>query len=246
MSRIDKVLSEKHISSDHINLYDWSGRDGEYGTRNEEDLRTVFLNMDIALKYIHDHGYCVKSFNPLEIELLNMSMDQIRFKYLLEMPNDAIKRKRLIQEDIFNSSCVQIGIYTNSLKYLNRDFLKSNFDEFAKHIPQGDVPYYRGVIQRNAAVYLCEYALEKRNRDLENLEKELGEEGVGLGGKQLTKSNGKSLLDEPLSNDRINDNIYRQINGLKDAAFINFLIIPTIIIILFVAISLLILLFTSI
>ena len=176
MSNLVKFPGTKNNQFDNINLYDWSGRDGEYGTRNEEDLRTVFLNMDIALKYIHDHGYCVKSFSPLDIELLSGSMEQIKFNYLLEMPIDALDRKKLIQEDIFNSSCVQIGIYTNTLKNLRKEFLKSNFDDFAKHIPQSDVAYYRGVIQRNAAVYLSEYALEKRNRDLESLEKELGEE----------------------------------------------------------------------
>lgn len=245
MSNLVKFPGTKNDRFDNVNLYDWSGRDGEYGTRNEEDLRIVFLNMDIALKYIHDHGYCVKSFNPLDIDLLEGSMEHIKFNYLLEMPIDALDRKKLIQEDIFNSSCVQIGIYTNTLKNLRKEFLKSNFDDFAKHIPQGDVAYYRGVIQRNAAVYLSEYALEKRNRDLESLEKELGEEGIGVS-KQYSKNNGKSLLDEPLSNDKINDNIYKQINGLRDAAFVNYLIIPSIVLFLLGAISLVVLLFSSI
>ena len=71
------------------------------------------------------------------------------------------------------------------MKYLNPDFVKENFDEFAQFIPSGDVPYYRGVIQRGASVYFCEFALEKRNRDLADLEKQLGE-GDGKG-KQLMK-----------------------------------------------------------
>ena len=76
----------------------------------------------------------------------------------------------MIKEDIFNSSLIQVGIYSKSLKYLNPEFLKENFDDFPQFIPQGDVPYYRGVIQRGASVYFCEFALEKRKRDLEDLE----------------------------------------------------------------------------
>ena len=42
----------------------------------------------------------------------------------------------------------------------------------------------------------------------------------------------KSLyLDKTPSNDQINDNIYKQINGIRDGAFISTLAIPTIIII---------------
>lgn len=30
----------------------------------ETDMQKVFLNMDIALKYIHDHDYCIADFSP--------------------------------------------------------------------------------------------------------------------------------------------------------------------------------------
>jgi len=187
---------------------------------NEEDRREVFLNMDRALKYIHDHGYCIEVFYPTEIKVLNNDNSYIQFNKLVELSSDPIIRKEMIKEDIFNSSLIQIGIYSNSLKYLNPEFLKENFDEFSQFIPEGDIPYYRGVVQRGASVYFCEYALEKRNRDLENLEKELGEESD----KTLTKTQ-----DPDITNNRVNDQIYRQINGMNDAAFVNLLLIPTII-----------------
>ena len=191
---------------------------------SEEELRDVFLNMDIALKYIHDHGYCVEVFYPTEIEILNNQIDHIQFKKLLELSSNPNIRKSMIKEDIFNSTLIQIGIYTNALNLLNPEFLREHFDEFSQFIPEGDIPYYRGVIQRGASVYFCEYALEKRNRDLAQLEQELGENS---GGKSLKKTNDYNIGLESLSNDKINDSIYRQINGLKDSAFINFLLIPT-------------------
>ena len=188
---------------------------------SEEELRSIFLNMDRALKYIHDHGYCIEVFYPTEIKVLNNEDDHIQFNKLVELSQDGSIRREMVKEDIFNSSLIQIGIYSKSLKYLTPEFLRENFDSFSQFIPADDIPYYRGVVQRGASVYFCEYALEKRNRDLIELEKELG----GEDNKTLVKQ----PQNEDLTNNKVNDQIYRQINGLRDAAFVNLLLIPTII-----------------
>ena len=189
---------------------------------SDDEMRSVFLNMDRALKYIHEHDYCIEIFHPSYIDVLNNSDDYIQFKRLIELSKDLITRKKMIQEDIFHSSLIQIAFYLkmSDLNQLNPDFLKENFDEVAQFIPSEDVPYYRGVIQRGASVYFCEYALEKRNRDLAELEKQLGEDS----------SNEKVYLKDNISitNDSVNDIIYKQINGLKDRAFIHSLLIPAI------------------
>lgn len=190
----------------------------------EEDLRATFLNMDRALKYIHDHGYCIQVFHPSAIEVLNNDEDYIQFKYLMELSGDPVTRKKMIKEDIFNSSLIQVGIYSNSLKYLSPEFLKENFDSFVQFLPSSDVPYYRGVVQRGAAVYFCEYALEKRNRDLEELENELGEMKDEMDRQYIKDKDNISI-----TNDAVNDVIYKQINGLKDAAFVNWLLVPTVV-----------------
>ena len=89
-------------------------------------------------------------------------------------------------------------------------------------IPQGDIPYYRGVVQRGASVYFCEYALEQRNRELEELDRELLED---VGGKTL-------LSDAEVDNNKVNDVIYKEINSLKYSAFINLLLIPVIVLVM--------------
>lgn len=195
---------------------------------NEEDMREVFLNMDIALKYIHDHGYCIEVFYPSRIEVIDNRPDHIQFDNLMELSVNDMSRRNMIKEDVFNSALIQIGMYTNTLRSLTPEFLKSNFDEIARFLPEGDVPYYRGVVQRGASAYFCDYAAEKRKRDLEQLEKQFQE---SEGGNTLQKSNGHNIVTSPFSNDRINDSIYKQINGLKDAAFVNYLAIPTIVLI---------------
>ena len=205
---------------------------------SEEERRTVFLNLDNTLKYIHDHGYCVDVFYPTMIDVLNNQPNQIRFRKLEETLSEREKkdphkdkiRDEKIREDLFRSSFNQIGIYSNTLKYLTPEFLKDNFDSFIQFLPEEDINYYRGIIQRNAKVYFYEYDRERRNRELNNLNEQLGEGDTSNKG-QMVKSNGKNIGVEPINNDRVNNSIYRQINVLQDAAFIHILIIPTTIII---------------
>ena len=208
---------------DKCNLFEWISLHG-----TEEEKRDVFLNMDIALKYIHNHGYCIEAFYPSCIDVLDEKSDHIYFERLCELSSDPTTRKEEIKKDIFNSSLIQIGIYTNTLKTLTPEFVKEYFDDLSRFLPEGDVPYYRGVVQRGASVYFSEFALEKMNRDLQQLEKEIN---ASEGKKNNETSSDIDKAADDLSNDEINDRIYRQINGSRDAAFINSLIIPTLILI---------------
>ncbi len=220
-------MSSVNISKSHqyeeVSLDSWVNP-----YRDDEEMREIFLNMDRAMKYLHERGYCVKSFNPRRIKILNNATNQIRFE-TLEMTKDPIEQRQIIKEDIFNSSFIQVGIYSKCLPYLKREFLKDNFDQFAQFIPEGDVPYYRGVIGRGASVYFCEYAMEKVNRDLAAMESAIaGQSGVQ---KQMSLQNKK--YDDTGINDKINDSIYKEISkGRKEAAFVSFLLFPTALLIL--------------
>ncbi len=204
----------------------------------EEDIRTVFINMDIALKYIHEHGYCIEVFYPSEIEILNNELDHIQFKKLIELSRDPAIKQQMIKEDLFNSALMQIGLYfysdglglsINTILYnLKPEILKENFDAYSQVIPEGDTPYYRGIILRGATVYLCEFVQEKNNRELQELEKQLAPDDQ--------KNFEPAQIKKVPSNNKVNDNIYRQINGLRDAAFISVLTIPTVIIIVMIII----------
>ena len=218
------------INGQSISLKSWID-----SFRDEEEMKEIFLNMDRALKYIHEHGYCIQTFDPNCIEILNDSLNQIRFCELMKMPDDSMQQKKIIKEDIYNSSFIQIGLYTNCLSYLKKEFLKSNFDGFVTFLPENDVPYYRGVIERGASVYLCEFVAERTKRDLANLEKELTGENV----KPL---NSVSAYNPSGVNDQINDSIYRHINSKRsDAAFVTTLMFPTLVLSLGLIIALIIL-----
>lgn len=201
---------------------------------SDDELREVFINMDLAMKYIHEKGYCIKSFDPKDIEILNNSLKQIKYNTLLEMPNNLYDKKELIKEDIYSSSFLQIGIYTKCLAYMNPSFLKENFDSFAIFLPSEDVAYYKGIVQRGASVYFSEYVVERKKRDLKVLEDEIGDtSNSNQRGRSLVKTNGRGYSNYDLvdQNITINESIYSQLNN-KEAAFINYVIFPIIIILL--------------
>lgn len=216
-------VSTRGVDENAISLNSWVS-----SFRDDEEMREIFLNMDRAMKYLHERGYCVRTFDPRQIMILNNSLNQIKFD-TMEMPKDPMTQRKIIKEDIYNSSFVQIGLYSNCLNYLKGDFLKSNFDSFAQFVPEGDIPYYRGVIDRGASVYFCEYAMEKVNRDLASLEAELAAEtGIKAPAKPTSKK-----YDDTGINDRINDSIYKEISkGRREAAFVSFLVFPTAILVL--------------
>ena len=200
---------------DAVTLYDWYTLH-----HNEDDRRSLFVYLDKALKYIHDHGYCVGAFHPSLIFVLYDNPEYIQFTQLMEMPEDEDKRRDIIKEDIFRSSFIQIGLYSNTLSKLNPDFLINNFDSFVEFLPAGDVSYYRGVVQRGASIYFCQFDEEKAKRDLVELKRQFGEED--------NQNDPFSNTNRDITNKRINDIIYKQISRYKDAAFVHFLIIPTV------------------
>lgn len=217
-AKVTRLNSNNNVES--VTLSEWVSTH-----HSEDEMCSIFLNMDRALKYIHEHGYCIDVFYPTEINVLNNNDNYVQFKKLVELSKDGNIAREMIKEDIFRSALIQIGMYTNSLNYLNPEFLKENFDSFAQFIPQDDVPYYRGVVQRGATVYLYEFFLEKRKRELEDLGKQVGDVSA-----EITAINDPSPAE--LTNTKINNQIYRQINGMSEAAFTNIALIPIVILII--------------
>lgn len=202
-------------------------------SHSEQEKRELFLYLDFAMRYVHDRGYCVYTFDPNEIEILNNSVKQVKFNTLLEMPKDDTRfQNKLKDEDIYNSAAVQVLLYSKFPINTKTEFIKEHFDDFTTFLPESDVRYYRGVLQDNAAIYFTEFEQERIRRESENLEKELSD---------MTKEKVVSLdeykkkkdLIKMLSNDKINNTIYRSINVVKESAFINILLYPTVMIVLF-------------
>lgn len=224
---------------EHTKLKEWLS-----SFHTDDELRQLFIHMDRAMKYIHDRGYCIQSFNTNDIEILNDSLKYIKFNLLFEMPNNFDDRKELIHEDIYSLAFLQIGIYTKCLDYLKPQFLKDNFNSFATFLPEDDVAYYRGIVERGASVYFYDYVNERKKRVLESLEGEIngGDANSANKGKSLVKTNGMGI-DFDNNNDQINASIYGQLFS-KDAAFISSFAFPAVVLLIGIVVVVLAYLFS--
>lgn len=200
-----------------IKLRDWFRQE-----TNEEQLKKLFYNMSSTMKYIHSYDYYISNFNPSEIEINNLEkLSPIQYNQLNKMSEE--DDQSIIQRDIFVLALMQVGVYTNTLENINAQFVKENFNEFEVFLPEDDVPYLRGVIQRNSPVYYCDYINEKNNREVERLEKEAGvlvgeNGGMGIQKKKATAI-GTAMADKETAK------LYSSLEE-KQAAFTSFLILP--------------------
>ncbi len=216
--------------ADFITLNEWL-----QGYHTNEQLQDLFVNMDIAMKYIHNQGYYISSFALDRVTLLNHSIRQIKFQNLEPLPYDISQKKNVVRDNIFMSSVLQIGLYAKCLQHFTMNTipsLKENFREFSIFLPPEDVPYYSGIIEKGASVYYSEYVGERKKRDLQNLEKEVSSNGGESRGKSLVKTNGNYTAEDFLPhNEEANEIIYASL-AKKEAAFVRALIYPILVFIL--------------
>lgn len=195
---------------------------------SDEEMSIVFYNMSKTMKYIHERNYYIKTFNLNEIEIENLeNLNPIIYNTVVKAPmeySDEIQR-----EDIYNLAFMQIGIYTDTLNNLNPKFLKEQFDSFIPLLPEKDVAYFRGTVVNGARVYYSDYVEEKNKREIEKIAdiSEGSERGRSI---VKTNSAGKYFSEKDMKN------LYSEINR-PDAAFVNLLLYPLLILTLGLIIS---------
>lgn len=235
MGQVDDLNSKEVVS---CTLNDWLELHSSV-----DEKRETFLNMDKALKYIHGHGYGVERFINYstmiyDIDVLNDNSSYIKFNRVLPLTGDLVAKQSKKNEDIFASCLIQICSYVGiPINRLNLNFLRENFDEFAKILPPEDVNYYRGIILRGSSVYFSDYITEMNRHNLSSMENQLSNSGSGQikNNNGMSGQHGKALVK--MSKNRLdldssdkNNSIYKMGNNDKEAAFINYLLIPTILI----------------
>ena len=213
----------KNNKMDNITLNEWFKE-----PHSEDDKRKLFLYMDSAMKYVHEMGLCVNVFDPKKIELLNSSLEYVKFDELYDIGElDYNVQQKIINKDIFKSAIFQVLLYSKLDLKTTTDFVKEHFDEFTSFLSEKDIPYYRGVVERGASVYFIEYEAERVKREANDIEKELN-------GNDAEVQDNKEL-EQMLSNNKVNRLIYGE--NLSKSAFINILLYPTIIIVLALVLS---------
>lgn len=213
-----------------LNLKEWLETNHEVESRQK-----LFYNMSRTMNYIHDRDYYIKSFNLKEIEILNPEkLSPIRYDTVVRMPKEY--KDQIIREDIYNLAFIQISAFANiKIENLKPIYLKENFSEFQKYLPQMDVPYLQGIIERGAGIYYYEYIDKRSEQELERLQRETDSEindssrtisnSLGIQ-KTKTTAVGKSMVDSDTKK------LYGDLVDTKQAAFVSFLIFPVSLILL--------------
>ena len=208
-----------------VTFKDWL----KYGA-NQKEIGKFFYNASNTMKYLHEHEYYIKNFNPDEIEIMNTeTMSPIKYNNLdIMYPNE---EERLVRSNVYTQALLQIAAYTNTLDSLNPTFVKNNFSEFEMFLPEEDIPYLKGVIERNSLVYYSDYINERNRREIDKLAREASEGGDSYGRtKSKSTAIGRAMVDKETRK------LYSNLEE-RQSAFTTFLILPITMIILGIVMS---------
>jgi hypothetical protein len=211
----------------------------KYSSSRDKDLdeiKNFFLSFDKKMKMYHENNYIITSFRLQDIIVYESNNDghnvyDVDFKYYTEKENTNVT----MRENIFYSACLAVGVYNNCLSYINPDkpnFLKNNFYLFAENIPSDVVSYYRGVIERDAEVYLTEFVTTSKQQEIDRMKREMDAEAQKEAELQKNK-------DVPKPKSSIQNDTW----GTSDAAFSSVALFPIIFSILGILIPILFVLF---
>lgn len=201
-----------------------------------EEIKKFFLSFDKKMKMYHENNYVITSFRLQDIVVfekdLNGTFDyDVDFKHYDRRENTPITPK----QNIFYSACLAVGVYNNCLSYINPDkpgFLKNNFYMFAENIPTDVVSYYRGVIERDAEVYLTEFVATSKQQEIDRMKMEMDKDA-----QQEAELRKKADAPKPKSS------VQNDTWGTSDAAFSSVALFPILFSILGILIPILFMLF---
>lgn len=203
-----------------VTLKDWLRQ-----SHTTEEYQSLFLVMDMTMHYIHNKGYGILTkrgrdgYPELDTNKVRiMTGGNLRVLFSDIDVVDPNYQKQLVRDNIYSNAYTAIKAYSNFNEELNHKFLKDNFKEFELFLPEEDIPYYRGIIERDASVYYAEY-VQKR------LEKEIEKEGGALAGQARGNSLSKSTeIGRAIASQ------YSQLDNNNVAAFVHLYIFPAIIV----------------
>ena len=209
----------------------------KYSSSRDKDLEEIkkfFLAFDKRMKMYHEHNYVITSFKLQDIVVYEsiyngQNVYDVDFKDYTESSNTDITPK----DNIFYAACLAVGVYNNCLSYINPDkpqYLKNNFYQFAENIPTDVVSYYRGVIERDADVYLTEFVTTSKQQEIDRMKREMEQQNESEQRKNIQVSKPKSSIQ--------NDTW-----GTSDAAFSSVALFPILFSILGILIPILFCLF---
>ncbi len=144
----------------------WMDHHSIYNDKDLVEYQKIFYKLDKKMKKIHDAGYYVSSFDPNDIIVNGKHVNYVSV-------NKIDDNYDYVHANIYTLSNLAIGIYSGINTFIKSGFLKHKYDDFVLFIPKDIEPYYRGIILRDATVYLSDYMRAKKDREVKDTQNEL-------------------------------------------------------------------------
>lgn len=203
----------------YITLKKWLNSHNSNHDSEIAEFQKLFYNMDLNMKNIHERGYYITDFN---INNILISDNKVKFNGVKKLFYE--DQEYFIRKNIFYMSCLAIGVYNDCLNYINPEnskSLKDNFQYFTNFIPADVVPYYKGIVERDARVYLSDYVKAKVAQ-----ERKKEQSLLDISGQNSSSSKSSNMVK---SKSTLVGRLYSDDNT---AAFVQIVLFPVIIILL--------------
>lgn len=149
----------------------------QYLTYNKDfnEIETIFLNLDKQLKYLHQSGYYVSNLNSDSILLEESKLSSVNNQsvFMFSSINKLKDRNKEIFSNITDLSKLAIGAFISvengfcDYSMLSTDYIRKYFNEIATYLPNSN--YFENVIMNNdTSSYYSDYVMMKSSGSSKN------------------------------------------------------------------------------
>ena len=193
--------------------YNMSSR-GTY-TDQTDKYYDMLIKLDSRIKNIHDHSYGIDNLNSDNIHVATNEFDKIEkimfndeniVPYNIKSNDLYSSFEEVKKQNLYAAGIIALNAYTGYNEW-NLNFVKENFSNGISILfPEELVGYYNIVLTRGSNIYLNQYLKAKSEREINQLQTEIGNEGISKGN-TLKKSPGFSALEDRADYTNMNENI---------------------------------------
>jgi len=182
---------------------------------SQEELVSRLMKLDASIMALHQNGFFIVNFDPNTIKLYNGELNLSSFKGKIDKIGSGYDDNGA-KQDILKMCSIGICAYNGfTVFYTNKEFLAYLISEFDKFCNNGRIPkemfeYYEDVLINGNIDYLNNFMFKKKNENADNTQ-------VMGNSNRLSKSTA----------------IGRAFDPNREAAYVNVLIIPALMVLIY-------------
>ena len=122
---------------------------------NYEELTSLLINLDNALEYLHNNGFCIYDFNPKKIYC--DSNDKFSLQSFKDVINDIEVMDNIKQINLYQIAKIGLMAYNKQVVdgKMNQEYF--DFIHGNKNIPEEIMNYYKEIFINLKNIYLNDY-----------------------------------------------------------------------------------------